>query len=407
MNTIITESKRMQNTYNFDCVIDRSGTDAIKLVGLDHVFGRHDLTPLWIADLDFAVCPEITKALQHRLQHPVLGYSEPNDSYWQSIINWELHRHNFALSREELCFVPGVVKGIALCVNYFTQKGDAVVIMPPVYTPFRTVVEGNKRRVVENPLRFENGNYSIDLENLEHVVTTEKPKLLILCNPHNPIGLQWDAETMAAVASICRKGGVTVVSDEIHGDLMLGGRKHIPFLATGDDAKAVGIMLAAPSKTFNIPGLVSSWMAIKNPELRKPFYEWLEANEFSAPVMISTIGAEAAYNNGEAWLDQMLQYVEGNIDFVLDYIDRNIPGLKAIRPEASFLVWLDFRELHMCQSQIMDLLLDKAHIALNDGTMFGTQGAGFARLNVGTPRCVLAAALESLKTAVEAVCPDK
>ncbi len=292
-------------------------------------------------------------------------------------------------------------------MNFFTEKDDAVVIMPPVYTPFRTVIEGNKRRVVENPLRFENGNYSIDLENLEHVVETEKPKLLILCNPHNPIGLQWDAETLASVAAICRRGGVKVVSDEIHGDLMLGGRKHIPFLAASEDAKAVGIMLAAPSKTFNIPGLVSSWMAIKNPELRKPFYEWLEANEFCSPVMISTIGAEAAYNNGEAWLEQMLKYVEGNIDFVLDYIDSNIPGLKAIRPEASFLVWLDFRGLNMCQKQLMDLLLDKAHIALNDGAMFGTQGAGFARLNVGTPRCVLAAALESLKTAVEAVCTDK
>ena len=186
MNTILSESKKMQSTYNFDCVIDRSGTGAIKLVGLDRVFGRHDLTPLWIADLDFAVCPEITKALQHRLQHPVLGYSEPNDSYWQSIINWELHRHNFALSREELCFIPGVVKGIALCVNFFTEKDDAVVIMPPVYTPFRTVIEGNKRRVVENPLRFENGNYSIDLENLEHVVENRKAQTAHTLQPSQP-----------------------------------------------------------------------------------------------------------------------------------------------------------------------------------------------------------------------------
>ncbi len=393
--------------YNFDNVIDRSGTSAVKIDRLDRVFGRHDLTPLWIADLDFAVCPEITAALSRRLQHPVLGYSEAADGYWQSIIDWNLRRHNFGIAREELCFIPGVVKGIALAVNYFTERGDGVVIQPPVYTPFRTVVEGNGRKVVENPLLVSDGEYRMDLDGLRRIVEEEKPKMMVLCNPHNPIGIQWDKETLAELASICRKAGMVVVSDEIHGDLMLGGRKHIPFLATGDDAKAVGIMLAAPSKTFNIPGLVSSWMAIKNPELRKPFYEWLEANEFSAPVMISTIGAEAAYNNGEAWLDQMLQYVEGNIDFVLDYIDRNIPGLKAIRPEASFLVWLDFRELHMCQSQIMDLLLDKAHIALNDGTMFGTQGAGFARLNVGTPRCVLAAALESLKTAVEAVCPDK
>lgn len=386
--------------YNFDNVIDRHGTAAVKIDRLDAVFGRHDLTPLWIADLDFAVCPQITETLIKRLQHPVLGYSEAADSYWQAIINWNKHRHNFDIAKEELCFIPGVVKGIALAVNFFTKSGDAVVIQTPVYTPFRTVVEGNGRRVVENPLIATDDSYQMDLDGLRRIVAEEKPKLLILCNPHNPIGIQWSRETMAELATICRQGGVTVVSDEIHGDLVLQGKKHIPFLACGEDAEAVGIMLGAPSKTFNIPGLVSSWMVVKNPELRKPFYDWMEVNEFNAPVMFSTIGAEAAYNNGEEWLDQMLEYVQANIDFVDDYIKNNIPGLRIVRPEASFLVWLDFRELHMCQREIMDLLLDKAHLALNDGSMFGSQGEGFARLNVGTPRCVLVKALESLRDAV-------
>lgn len=390
--------------YNFDCVIDRTGTSAVKIDGLDRVFGRHDLTPLWIADLDFAVCPDITAALLKRLQHPVLGYSEPGNGYWQSIIDWCKRRHDFDITREELCFIPGVVKGIALAVNYFTQAGDAVVIQPPVYTPFRTVVEGNGRRVVENPLVFVDGEYRMDIDGLRKVVETEKPKLMVLCNPHNPIGIQWDKETMAELAAICRAAGMIVVSDEIHGDLMLDGRKHIPFLACGDDAEAIGVMLGAPSKTFNIPGLVSSWMVVKNEEIRKPFYQWLEVNEFNSPVLISTIGAEAAYNTGEEWLDQMLKYVEANIEFVIDYCAKNIPGLKVIRPQASFLLWLDFRELHMCQCEIMDMLLDKAHLALNDGTMFGTQGAGFARLNIGTPRCVLQKALDSLRDAVNTVC---
>lgn len=390
--------------YNFDCIIDRSGTSAVKIEGLDRVFGRHDLTPLWIADLDFAVCPRIMEALAQRLHHPVLGYSEAGESYWQSIIDWNLRRHGFGIAREELCFVPGVVKGIAYAVNYFTGPGDAVLIQPPVYTPFRTVVEGNGRRVVENPLLFDGETYSMDLDGLARVVEAEKPRLMILCNPHNPIGLQWDKETLAAVAAICRKAGTVVVSDEIHGDLMLHGRKHIPFLSAGDDARAVGIMLGAPSKTFNIPGLVSSWMVIKNPELREPYFKWLEVNEFSAPVMISTIGAEAAYGNGEEWLDEMLRYVEGNLDFVEDYCRRNIPEIKVIRPQASFLIWLDFRKLHLCQREIMDMLLDKAHLALNDGTMFGTQGAGFARLNIGTPRAVLATALENLRAAVKGTC---
>ena len=352
------------------------------------------------------MCPEITAALSRRLQHPVLGYSEAADGYWQSIIDWNLRRHNFGIAREELCFIPGVVKGIALAVNYFTERGDGVVIQPPVYTPFRTVVEGNGRKVVENPLLVSDGEYRMDLDGLRRIVEEEKPKMMVLCNPHNPIGIQWDKETLAELASICRKAGMVVVSDEIHGDLMLGGRKHIPFLSAGEDARAIGVMLGAPSKTFNIPGLVSSWMVVKNEELRTPFYNWLEVNEFNSPVLISTIGAEAAYTTGEAWLDQMLEYVEANIDYVIDYCARNIPAVKVIRPQASFLLWLDFRELHLCQREIMDLLLDKAHLALNDGSTFGSQGAGFARLNIGTPRCVLAQALESLRAAVCGVCPD-
>lgn len=390
--------------YNFDDVIDRHGTSAIKIDRLDRVFGRHDLTPLWIADLDFAVCPEITDALRSRLNHPVLGYSEASDSYWQSIIDWNRKRHHFDISRDELCFIPGVVKGFAYAVNYFTKPGDKVLIQPPVYTPFRTVVEGNGRVVLENPLTFENGSYRMDLNHMRKVVESEKPKLMILCNPHNPIGIQWTREELAEVARICRENGVIVVSDEIHGDLMLNGREHIPFLAAGEDAEAVGIMLGAPSKTFNIPGLVSSWMVIKNPDIRNPYYNWLEVNEFNSPVMISTIGAEAAYTAGEAWLNEMLAYVEKNIDFVDEYIRENIPGLKVVRPEASFLVWLDFRNYHLCHSALMELLLDKAHLALNDGEMFGTQGHGFARLNVGTPRSVLAKALESLKDAIKANC---
>ena len=391
--------------YNFDNVIDRQGTLAVKIDRLDQVFGRHDLTPLWIADLDFAVCPRITEALLHRLQHPVLGYSEAADSYWQSIIDWNVRRHGFAIAREELCFIPGVVKGIALAVNYFTQRGDGVVIQPPVYTPFRTVVEGNGRRVVENPLLPTPDGYAMDLEGLRRIIAADKGiKMLILCNPHNPIGIQWSRDTLAELAAICREAGIVVVSDEIHGDLMLGGRSHIPYLSCGDDARATGVMLGAPSKTFNIPGLVSSWMVVKNPDLRRDFYNWLEVNEFNAPVLISTIGAEAAYNNGEEWLDQMLAYVEANIDFVEDYARRNIPGLKVVRPQASFLVWLNFRDLHLCQREIMNLLLDKAHLALNDGSMFGRQGEGFARLNVGTPRCVLAHALASLADAVRCEC---
>ncbi|MDE6160800.1 MAG: aminotransferase class I/II-fold pyridoxal phosphate-dependent enzyme, partial [Muribaculaceae bacterium] len=223
---------------------------------------------------------------------------------------------------------------------------------------------------------------------------------MILCNPHNPIGIQWDADTLAGVAALARETGTVVVSDEIHGDLMLGGRRHIPFLAVSEDAQAVGVMLGAPSKTFNIPGLVSSWMVVKSPNLRNDFYKWLEVNEFSAPVMISTIGAEAAYTNGEQWLDQMIAYVEENIAFATDYVERNIPGVRVVKPEASFLLWLDFNDLCLEQCELMRMLVEDAHLAVNDGTMFGRQGKGFTRLNVGTPRCVLTDALGHVRDAV-------
>lgn len=394
----------MNHTYDFDTVIDRHGTCCTKLDGLDAMFGRHDVTPLWIADLDFAVCPDIVDALRHRLDHPVLGYSAAPESYWQSIIDWQRHRHGFEIGRDDLSFIPGVVKGIALAINYFTSRGDKIVIQPPVYHPFRMVIEGNGRLVVENPLlRSADGSYTMDLDGLAETVERERPRLMILCNPHNPIGLQWDEATLARVAEICRRSGTIVVSDEIHGDLMLGGRSHIPFTEVSDDARAIGIVLGAPSKTFNIPGLVSSWMVIKNPNLRRDFYQWLEVNEFNAPVMISTIGAEAAYTHGERWLDEMLAYVEDNIRFVVDFLAVNVPAVKCAVPEASFLVWLDFTALGLDQQQLMDLLLDKAHLALNDGSMFGSQGNGFMRLNVGTPRCVLRQALEHVAEAVDSV----
>ena len=386
--------------YDFDCVIDRQGTCATKYDGLDQMFGRHDVTPLWIADLDFAVCPDITAALRRRLEHPVLGYSAAPDSYWQSIIDWQRSRHGFVIARDELSFVPGVVKGIGLAVNYFTRPGDKVLIQPPVYHPFRMVVEGNGRVALENPLIFSDGTYSMDLHGLERLIEEQHPRMMILCNPHNPIGIQWSEADLRRVAELCRRGGVTVVSDEIHGDLMLGHRRHIPFASVSDDAAAVSVTLGAPSKTFNIPGLVSSWMVVKDPAMRRGFYHWLEVNEFNAPVLISTIGAEAAYRHGGDWLDQMLAYVEENVAFTADYLERNVPGVRAVVPQASFLVWLDFRGLGLSQDELMRLMLDKAHLALNDGSMFGVQGVGFMRLNVGTPRCVLRKALDHIRDAV-------
>ncbi len=391
------------NKYDFDRVIDRQGTYATKYDGMDMTFGRHDAMPLWIADLDFAVCPDIVEALQKRIEHPIYGYSAAPDSYWNSIIDWQKRRHGFEISREEMTFIPGVVKGIGYAVNFFSKKGDKIVIQPPVYHPFRSVIEGNERIVAEKPLNLDGNKYKMDLKGLAEVIEREKPTMMILCNPHNPIGIQWDEETLKEVARLCHAAGMVVVADEIHGDLLPEGRKRTPFVSVSDEARKIAVSLAAPSKTFNIPGLVSSWMVIKNEELRRPFYHWLEVNEFSAPVLLATVGTEAAYTKGEQWLDEMLAYVAANVAFVQEYLKENCPKLSIVVPEASFLVWLDFRKLGLAQQDLMDLLLDKAHIAMNSGTMFGKGGEGFTRLNVGTPRSVLKDALDRIIGAVNSL----
>ncbi|MBQ2839048.1 MAG: PatB family C-S lyase [Muribaculaceae bacterium] len=389
--------------YDFDQVIDRRESGALKCDALQSLFGKTGLTPLWVADLDFAVCPDITEALMHRVEHPVYGYASTPDSYWQSIIDWLGHRHDFKVSREELAFVPGVVRGVAYALNYFTNRGDKVLIQQPVYHPFKMVIEGNERVVVNNPLKITEKGYEMDLDGLRQVIETEHPKMMVLCNPHNPIGIQWDADVMREVAHICRENGVVVVSDEIHGDLMLYGKPHIPFVSVSDDAKAITITLGAPSKTFNIPGLVSSWMVVKDEQLRNGFYHWMETNEFSSPTMFATIGAEVAYTHGEEWLNQMLAYIEETIDVVNKFLIENVPQIKMFRPQASFLLWLDCRDLNLSQTQLVNLFVDKARLALNDGTMFGKEGEGFMRLNIGSPRKVIVEALQRLADAVKSL----
>lgn len=390
--------------YDFDQLIDRQGTCAVKIDAMEQRFGRADLTSMWIADMDFAVCPEIVESLKQRINHPIYGYAVASDSYWQSIINWLDHRHNFKVSREEITYIPGVVKGIALVVNFFTQPGDKIVIQPPVYHPFKNVVEGNDRIVVNNPLILtENYRYEMDFDHLEKIFVEEKPKMMILCNPHNPGGIRWDNASLLRLASLCKAHNVLVISDEIHADLVLYGKRHHQFASISQDASDICITLGAPSKTFNIPGLVSSWVIIQNQQLREPFFKWLSVNEFDATTFTATIATEAAYTLGEQWLDEALEYIEGNIDFLIDYCATNIPQIKPVRPQASFLIWLDCRELGLDQEQLVDLFVNKARLALNDGKMFGAEGEGFMRMNIACPRSVLNNALASLAHAVKSL----
>jgi cystathionine beta-lyase len=313
---------------------------------------------------------------------------------------WILEHHGWQTECSWMTFIPGIVKGIGMAVNALLEKGDKVIIQPPVYHPFRLVPQKNGVEVVFNPLReMPDGSYEMDFENLA-AVCDDKCRMLILSNPHNPAGIVWDKETLARLAHFCYERGIVVISDGIHCDMTLWDNKHIPFASVSDEAAHCSITFAAPSKTFNIAGIVSSYAVVPDETLRQRFYSWLEANEMSQPTLFSPIATLAAYKEGEQWRCEMLRYVEENIRFVEDYCREHLPMIKPLRPQASFLVWLDCRDVKMSQSALVDLFVNKARLALNDGTIFGKQGEGFMRLNVGCPRSVLREAFDRLSKSI-------
>ncbi|MDR0734035.1 MAG: PatB family C-S lyase [Dysgonamonadaceae bacterium] len=385
--------------YNFDEVIDRKGTCASKTDMLKRLYGREDLIALWVADMDFRCGDFITDALLERVQKGIFGYTYASDGYFDAIAEWLKKQHQWAVKREWLSYIPGVVKGIAFCVNHFTKQGDKVIIQPPVYHPFRLVPQHHSRQVVNNPLIEEYGKYRMDLEGLKNRIDKDC-KMLILCNPHNPVGIIWDKETLRELAHICAENNILVVSDEIHADMGLFGHRHLPFATVSQEAADNSITFMAPSKTFNIAGIVSSYSIVPNPQIRESFYRYLHAGELGDGTVFAYTATEAAYRNGADWMRQMLDYVEGNILFTDRFLKENIPQIKAVVPEASFLVWLDCRELGLKQSDLVSLFVDKARLALNDGEMFGEGGTGFMRLNVGCSRVVLKRALGQLEAAL-------
>ena len=387
--------------YDFDKIIDRSGTNALKYSVLKERYGRDDLIPLWVADLDFETPDFITDALRKRLEHSLFGYTATPDELWITIAGWIEDHHGWKVRKEWITFIPGVMKGVGSVVNVFVKPDEKVIIQPPVYFPFRLTPQGNEREVVFNPLkRVEGGSYEIDFENLA-AVADDKCRLLILSNPHNPAGICWSRETLARLADFCYERNIIVISDEIHCDLTLFGNRHIPFASVSDKAAQISITFGAPSKTFNTAGIVNSYTIVPNDTLRRRFFKWLEANEFNEPPIFSTIAIIAAFQKGEEWRRQLISYIEDNVRFVQDYFKEHIPSIKPLRPQATFLVWLDCRELGLDHKGLIDLFVNKARLALNDGETFGPGGEGFMRLNVGAPRAILKAALERLAAAVE------
>ena len=386
--------------YNFDKIIDRSGTGALKLDVLKKRYGRSDLLPLWVADMDFETPEFIVDAISKRLEHHIFGYTVEPEDYWPTVIDWIESHHQWHIHEDWITYIPGIVKGIGMAVNVFTQKDEKVIIQPPVYHPFRLTPIGNGREVVFNPLkRNEDGTYEMDFDNLSEVAD-DKCRMLILSNPHNPGGIVWSKETLVRLADFCYDHNILVLSDEIHCDMALYGNKHIPFASVSDKASHCSITFGAPTKTFNLAGIVSSYAIIPDDKIRAQYFGWLRANELNEPTLFAPIATIAAFRYGEEWRKQMLEYVEGNIDYVIEYCAKNIPQIKPLRPQASFLLWLDCRNLNLNHEQLNDLFVNRAKLALNDGEMFGIGGEGYMRLNVGCPRALLNKAMDRLKNAI-------
>ncbi|MDR0507472.1 MAG: PatB family C-S lyase [Dysgonamonadaceae bacterium] len=381
--------------YNFDEIIDRKNTGALKIDVLQERYGNSDLIPLWVADMDFRCGDFIIDAIKNRADNGIFGYTVPSQSYYDSIICWINEHHGWKIEQEWISYVPGIVKGIAFTILNFSSPQDKIIIQPPVYHPFRLVTQMHGRQVVNNPLIEENGWYRMDFDGLKKLIDKDC-KLLILSNPHNPIGITWQRETLEELAELCYDRGVLVVSDEIHSDMALFGNQHIPFATVSEKAKENSITFMAPTKTFNIAGIVSSYSIIPNCRTRKSFYDFLQASELNEGTLFAYVATQAAYENGVGWMRQMLQYVESNIQFVDSYLKENIPQIKAFIPQASFLMWLDCRDLKLNQKSLEDLFVNKAGLALNSGEMFGKEGIGFMRMNIACPKTVLEKALERL-----------
>ena len=390
----------MNNQYNFNEIVERKNTNCVKYDLRQLVFGQEDVIPLWVADMDFKTPDFIISALRDRLKHEILGYSIKPDSYFQSIINWYKKRHEWLLKKEWILFSPGVVPALSMIVETYTEPGDECIVQTPVYFPFFSCIEGNNRKLVCNPLRLSNERYYMDFADLKKKITA-KTKMLFLCNPHNPGGSVWKKEELQELAAICIENDILILADEIHCDLVFTPNKYIPLASLSEEIANITISTNAPSKTFNMAGLSSSSVIIANKELKVKFQKKLETTHLYSGNLFGNVALEAAYENGVNWLDQLLSYLQGNIDFAIEYITENIPQIKPIRPEATYLLWLDCRGLNMDSLSLKTFMIKQAGVGLNEGSMFGQEGEGFMRMNIACPRKIVETALNQIHYALK------
>lgn len=381
--------------YNFNEVIDRSQTSTYKYGRCKLYFGTDNVLPLWVADMDFASPDFVLESIQKRLEHPILGYTLTDDAFFSAIIQWMKIRHNWTVEKEWIRHLPGVVPGLILAMLSYTNPGDKVIVQPPIYPPFMYTVKRNKRQLIYNQLVEKNGRYEMDLEDFENHAK-KGAKFFLMCSPHNPGGMVWSKETLTSIADIADKYGMIVVSDEIHADLLLKGSTHYAYSTISEKAKNHSITLVAPSKTFNIAGLGIASAIIPNDKLRQKFISTVDDLQAAGGNIVGFEAAKAAYTEGHEWLDQLLVYLENNANYVIDFLNKNIPKIKPMKPEASFLIWLDCKELGLSDDELKDFMVKKAGLGLNHGPSFGPGGSGFQRLNIGTPLPVLEEAMGRL-----------
>jgi cystathionine beta-lyase len=387
-------------TYNFDEIIDRSGTDCVKYDFRRKYFGKDDVIPMWVADMDFRTPDFIIRALKRRLYHEILGYTLRGDAFNEAIISWLKERHSWLVESNWITFTPGVVPGLSMAVRAFTNPGDKIVVQPPVYTPFFSVVEGNGRQLVYNKLTLRNGRYYMDLEDLRSKMDS-RVKMLILSNPHNPGGMVWTRDELRQLCEFCLEHHILIVSDEIHCDLVFSPFRFTPVASLSDEIAKQVITFMSPSKTFNTAGLSTSFVIIPNESYRQAYSNVLETMHLFIGNLFGLKALEAAYRYGSEWLDQLLDYLKVNRDLVFRYFNENLPVLQVIQPEGTYMSWLDFRGLDMEDKELRKLLIDRAKVGLNDGIAFGAGGRGFMRLNFACPKAVLEEALNRVAEAVK------
>ena len=389
-----------ERNLNFDKIIDRRNTRCLKY---DFAVERNmpaDVLPLWVADMDFETSSYIEDALIERAKHAIYGYSEVKTQYFDILKNWMKKHHDWDIQRKWLIKTPGVVFALAMAVKAYTEPGDAVLIQQPVYYPFSEVILDNGRRVVSNTLYLgEDNRYHIDFEDFEQKIVENQIKLFFLCNPHNPVGRVWTKEELTRLGDICVKHHVTVVSDEIHEDFVFKG-KHQVFANVKKEYEDITVTCTAPSKTFNIASLMISNILIPNPELKRKFKHQMDAAGISQLNVLGLVACEAAYEHGEEWYQAMKNYVKENIEFVKQYVEKQLPGVNMVEHEGTYLVWLDFRGTGLGVEELDDKIINQAKLWLDSGKIFGSCGEGFQRINVACPRKVLEEAMERIKNVV-------